>query len=66
MELGCRLLARHVICINYLCQNVTERIDPLKITALREKEGEEVKCLFLLNERIKKLLKAWGAGRKAD
>ena len=55
---GCRLLTRHVICINYLCKKVTDRIDPLKIAALREKEGHEVELLFLLNEQIREMLKA--------
>lgn len=54
---GCLLQARHVICINYVCKKVTTRIDATKINALREKEGEEVTCLFLLHEQIKKALK---------
>jgi hypothetical protein len=53
---GCRLLARHVLCVNYLCKKLTEQIDPLKIRALREKEGVELERLFLLSERINKLL----------
>ncbi len=55
-ESGCLLQARHVICVNYLCKKVTDRIDPHKIIALREKEGEELDFLFRLNERIKKIL----------
>lgn len=54
---GCRLLARHVICVNYLCPKITDRIDPGKISLLREFEGEELSLLFRLNERIKKLLR---------
>ena len=53
---GCQLLARHVICINYLCKTIDSCIDPRKIAALREKEGIEVEALFLLNERIRKKL----------
>ena len=53
---GCLLLARHVICVNYVCNTITKRIDPLTMAALREKEGEELNILFLLNERIKKNL----------
>ena len=59
-EGGCLLQARHVICINYICRKITDRIDPAKINALREKEGEEVNILFHLHEHIKKALK----GRK--
>jgi hypothetical protein len=55
-ESGCSLLARHVICVNYLCQKITERIDPEKISILRDKEGTELDILFLLNERVKAIL----------
>jgi hypothetical protein len=53
---GCQLLARHVICINYLCKKITDQIDPHKIKALREREGVELEHLFLLKERLKKVL----------
>jgi len=56
-ENGCLLQVRHVICINYICKKITDRIEPARINALREKEGEEVSLLFLLNEYVKKLLK---------
>jgi hypothetical protein len=55
-ERGCRLLARHVICVNYLCKKITEHIDPKKIAALREKEGVELEHLFFLQERIRRVL----------
>jgi hypothetical protein len=53
---GCLLLARHVICINYLCADITRRIDPERLIPLRESEGVEIETLFLLEERVKKLL----------
>lgn len=53
---GCQLLARHVICVNYLCKKITDHIDPEKIAAIREREGIELETLFLLYERIKKIL----------
>jgi len=58
-ENGCLLIARHIICINYLCKKVTDQINPRKITPLREKEGTEVNILFILHERIKSILKKW-------
>jgi len=58
-ENGCLLVARHIICINYLCKRVTDQIDPHRIAALREKEGAEVTALFILHERIKTVLKKW-------
>ncbi|MFC1580170.1 hypothetical protein ACFL4N_04595 [Thermodesulfobacteriota bacterium] len=54
---GCRLLARHVICVNYVCRKITDRIDPEGIAPLREAEGRELDILFLLNEHIKKVLR---------
>jgi hypothetical protein len=54
---GCRLVARHVLCINYLCNKITSRIKPDQIAALREAEGEEILFLFQVNEKLKKLIK---------
>ena len=54
---GCRLSARHVICINYACHRITNRIDSRVLAGLREKEGTELECLFHLNERIIKILR---------
>ncbi len=54
---GCRLLARHVLCINYVCDKITSRIKPDQLAALREAEGEETLLLFQVNEKLKKLLK---------
>jgi len=51
---GCILLARHVICVNYLCKKLTDRIDPGTIKSLRQKEGDELNALFLLHENVKK------------
>jgi hypothetical protein len=55
-EEGCRLMARHVICVNYLCKRITERMDPERLRGLREREGTELEVLFFLQEHIKKLL----------
>ena len=56
-EDGCRLLARHAICINYVCRRITQSIQPHALAGLREMEGLELECLFLLNERIIKILR---------
>ena len=55
-EKGCVLLARDVICVNYLCGKINDRIGPDRLSPLREKEGVELELLFLLNERIKKIV----------
>jgi len=54
---GCRLLARHVLCINYVCNKITSGIKPDQLTALREAEGKEILMLFRVNETLKKLIK---------
>jgi len=54
---GCRLLARHVLCINYVCNKITSRIKPDQLAALRDTEGAEFLLLFLVNEKLKKLVK---------
>ena len=56
-ETGCLLYARHVICVNYLCKKITTRIDPQKISRLREKEGRELERLFFLHEEVKRVLR---------
>ena len=59
---GCLLIARQVICVNYLCKKIEDRINPSRIAVLREKEGVELECLFLLHERIKEKLRAYEPG----
>ena len=53
---GCTLVARHVLCINYVCNKITSRIAPDQLAALREAEGEEILLLFQVNEKLKKLI----------
>ncbi|MBW1787234.1 MAG: hypothetical protein JRK53_11550 [Deltaproteobacteria bacterium] len=50
---GCLLSARHTICLNYICAKITDRVDPEKISRLREREGVELDALFLLHEEVK-------------
>ena len=64
-EKGCLLMARHVICINYMCKKITNDIRPSALNALREMEGEEIECLFMLNERVKRVLRKWTSRQKA-
>ncbi|MBN1833254.1 MAG: hypothetical protein JW896_14210 [Deltaproteobacteria bacterium] len=59
---GCLLMARQVICVNYLCKKIENRVNPSKISVLRDKEGVELECLFLLHERIQRKLKAYVPG----
>jgi hypothetical protein len=54
---GCRLKARDVICINYLCKKITDQVEPGGLALLREAEGAELHTLFRLQERVKELLR---------
>jgi len=58
-EKGCLLIARHVICINYVCKKITMNIHPSVINDLREAEGAEIKALFMLNEQVKRTFRKW-------
>lgn len=58
---GCILAARDVICINYLCDEIASRFPGKEISALREKEGLEIRILFQFHERIFHLLRALGS-----
>jgi hypothetical protein len=53
---GCTLKAREVICVNYLCEKILRSIDPKKINHLQMVVGEELETLFILKERIRKIL----------
>jgi hypothetical protein len=57
-ERGCTLLARQVICVNYLCRKITDRFSPDMIARLKEKEGTELDLLFLVHDLVKKRLRA--------
>jgi len=54
---GCRLVARHVLCINYVCNTITSKISPDQLASLREAEGEETLLLFEMNEKLKKMVR---------
>ena len=56
-EKGCSLTARHVICVNYICKKISDRIPARALNHLREKEGKELDVLFILNEKIKSVLR---------
>jgi hypothetical protein len=53
---GCRLKARHVICINYLCTRLQKEIPTWALQSLQAVTGEEMDTIFILHEKIKKNL----------
>jgi hypothetical protein len=54
---GCILRARHVICVNFLCQRLRENIQHDRLVRLQEIAGEEIHSLFILEECIKKKIR---------
>lgn len=53
---GCVLDARHVLCVNYLCEQAVRQCDPDRLKVLREVEGEELVVIQTLHDRVKKVL----------
>lgn len=53
---GCLLKARHVICVNYICDLIEKGVAPERMASLREREGLELETVFLLHKRITALL----------
>ena len=59
--------ARHVICVNYLCEKITALKGPEALSELRKAEGVEQETLFRLHSRIRGLLRGLCAqGRTVD
>lgn len=62
---GCRLVARHVLCINYVCNKITSKISPDQLASLREAEGKEILFLFQVNEKLKRLVRRYPTAEHA-
>jgi hypothetical protein len=57
-EQGCSLTARHVICVNFLCRRLREKIEHWKLVRVQEVAGEELTTLFMLEEYLKKRIRS--------
>lgn len=53
---GCALKARHVICVNFVCQRLRNSIPIAALIRLQAIAGVEIHTLFLLEENIKKII----------
>ena len=56
-EKGCRLTARHVLCVNYICEKLQKKLTREELIELQTCAGEELDTLFFLHEAIKKKIK---------
>lgn len=54
---GCKLVAREVLCINYLCERIMQNISRDKIIELQNIAGEEMDYFFYLINRINLILR---------
>ena len=50
---GCTLVARHVICINFLCKRLYAKVPPEEIRRVQQAMEEETTRAFLLEEAVK-------------
>jgi len=53
-EKGCKLTARHVLCVNYICEKLQKKLTKEELIVLQACAGEELDTLFVLHEAIKK------------
>jgi hypothetical protein len=53
-EEGCKLTARHVLCVNYICEKLQKKLTREELFELQTCAGEELDTLFFLHEAIKK------------
>ena len=59
-EKGCKLTARHVLCVNYICEKLQKKLTRDELIELQTCAGEELDTLFALHEAIKKKIRAQG------
>jgi len=53
-EKGCKLTARHVLCVNYMCHKLQKKLAREQLISLQTCAGEELDTLFILHGAIKK------------
>ena len=56
-EKGCKLMARHVLCVNYICEKLQKNLTREELIQLQTCAGEELDTLFLFHEAIKEKIK---------
>jgi hypothetical protein len=59
-ERGCRIPARHVICVNYICKRLDSKLEKKGLRLLQEKIVLETDAGFAFEESIKKWLRNKG------
>jgi len=54
-ESGCSLKARHVLCVNYLCERLQRGLSSGHLGELQRASGTELETGFALHEAVKKI-----------
>jgi hypothetical protein len=70
-ENGCKLTVRHVLCVNYICKKIQNKLTRGELIELQSCTGEQLDKVFVLHEAIKKKIqcircKAKGAGHPVE
>ncbi len=53
-DTGCRLIARHVICVNYMCKALSDSLSSSDRQLLADAMLQETDLVFLIEEKIKR------------
>jgi hypothetical protein len=53
---GCGLLARDILCINYLCASIQKWLSREDLIGLQTVTGEEMETMFRLHEAVKQFI----------
>jgi len=61
---GCKLRAREVLCVNYLCERICSNIEHEKIVKLQTVAGKELDTLFALINEINRIVRSLEDGGK--
>jgi hypothetical protein len=61
---GCTLTARHVLCVNYICPKLQQKLNREKLIELQTCAGQELETLFTLTEAVKKRIRASPTGQQ--
>jgi hypothetical protein len=55
-KLGCVLLVRHVLCVNYLCSRIEQALSHDEIIRVQRVAGSELDRSFMLHQTVKKII----------
>ncbi len=54
---GCGLIARDILCTNYLCARIQKLLPHTDLLTLQAVTGDEMETVFLLNEAVKQFIR---------